>query len=111
MSDKLLAEGQAGVVLVRAMLRYFMRLQQLAELRQGGMSLDGAIEALQPRVFFKQKPILKQHGARWSSHKIADAIALLQIMELDSKRYAEQARIRLADGWLKIAALSGPIRG
>jgi hypothetical protein len=50
--------------------------------------------------------VLRQHGARWSSPKIAEALARLQYLELDSKRYGDQARIRLAQGWIDIAELA-----
>jgi DNA polymerase-3 subunit delta len=106
LSDKLLLEGTAGVVMVRAMMRYFARLEQVAQLRHEGMNLDSAIEALRPPVFFKQKPLLRAHAARWSSPKIADAITRLQWLELESKRYSDQARTRMAQGWIEIATLA-----
>lgn len=105
LSDRLLAEGQVGVVLVRGAMRYFARLEQLAAARAGGLSLDAAIEALRPPVFFKAKPALKQAGARWSAAHCADALAMLQLLELDSKRYSDQIEARLGHGFMQIAAL------
>lgn len=110
LSDRLLLEGHAGVVLVRAMMRYFARLEQLAVARNQGMSLDAAIEALRPPVFFKAKPQLKSAAQRWNSNAVADALARLQLLELDSKRFADQADMRMAQGFMTIAALPGQKR-
>lgn len=108
LSDKLLAEGIAGVAMVRGLMRYFARLEQIAQMRHEGMNLDSAIEALRPPVFFKQKPLLRAHAARWSSPKIADALARLQLLELDSKRFSDQARLRMAHGLMEIMELAAP---
>jgi DNA polymerase-3 subunit delta len=110
LSDRLLAEGNAGVVLVRAMMRYFARLEDIAALRAQGESVDGAIERLRPPVFFKAKPPLKAAASRWSATQLADAQAMLQLLELDSKRYSDQIEARLAHGLMQIAALPGQPR-
>lgn len=105
LSDRLLAEGNVGVVLVRGAMRFFARLEEIARLRAQGQSLDGAIEALRPPVFFKAKPALKQAAARWNLPTCADALAMLQLLELDSKRYGDQIETRLGHGFMQIAAL------
>ena len=110
LSDRLLLEGNAGVVLVRSVMRYLARLEQLAQLRAEGMSADAAIESLRPPVFFKAKPALKQAAARWNLQHCADAMAMLQLLELDSKRHADQATTRMAHGLMRIAALPGQPR-
>lgn len=108
LSDRLLAEGNVGVVIVRAVMRYFARLEQLANLRAQGNSLDAAIEQLRPPVFFKAKPALKQAGAKWNGANCADALAMLQLLELDSKRYSDQIEARLGHGLMAIASIPGP---
>ena len=110
LTDRLLAEGHAGVVLVRAVMRYFDTLLRLAELREGGMAVDAAIEQLFPRIAFKIKPTMRPHAMRWSEGKLMDALAILQRLELESKRHADQARIRLAQGFMALAALPTPAR-
>lgn len=105
LSDRLLTEGNVGVVLVRAMMRYFAKLEDIANARNQGMSLDAAIDALRPPVFFKAKPQLKQAAQRWTQGAVADALARLQLLELDSKRYADQADMRMAQGFMEIAEL------
>ena len=107
LSDRLQAEGHVGVVLVRSLMRYFNRLEQLLAARAQGQSLDAAIESIRPPVFFKAKAQLKSHALRWSLAACADAMALLQRLELDSKRYADQSLSRLAHGFIEIANLVG----
>lgn len=106
LSDRLLAEGNAGVVIVRALMRYLGRLESLAQ-REPGQSLDAAIEAIRPPVFWKAKAPLKAAAQRWNITACADALAQLQLLELDSKRFSDQAETRLAQGLMMIAALSG----
>ena len=106
MSDMLLSEGIAPIVMVRSIARYFGRLEQLAELRQTGLGLDAAIEAMQPKVFFKQKPLLRQDGARWGRNRLAAATHILQQLELDTKRHHDQASLFLGQGWIKLAQLA-----
>lgn len=105
LTDRLIGEGHVGVVLVRSLMRYFARFEQIAQARSQGQSLDGAIEALRPPVFFKAKPQLKQAAAKWNSEAVADALAMLQLLELDSKRYSDQIETRMAHGFMGIAAL------
>lgn len=107
LSDRLLAEGQVGFLLVRAVMRHLIRLRELAYATEQGQSLDAAIEALRPPVFFKAKPMLKAHAPRWSVARITEALARLQVLELDSKRYHDQAEARLAQGFMQVAQLGG----
>ena len=103
LSDRLLAEGNVGVVIVRSIMRYFTRLEQIAQRRAQGDNIDMILESM--RVFFKAKPALKQAAARWNAASCADALAMLQLLELDSKRFSDQIEARLGHGFMAIAAL------
>lgn len=106
LSDRLLMEGNPGLVITRSLARHFSRLEAIALKRDAGMSIDAAIEGLRPPVFFKTKPQLKAHAQRWNSPAISHALALLQHLELDTKRYADEAETRLAQGLMEIANLA-----
>ena len=106
LSDRLLAEGQIGFLLVRGVMRYLARLRELAYATEQGQSLDSAIEALRPPVFFKAKPQLKSHAPRWTAERVTEALARLQMLELDSKRFHDQAEARLAHGFMQVALLA-----
>lgn len=110
LSDRLLAEGQIGFLLVRAVMRYLTRLREIAAAMEQGQSADAAIEALRPPVFFKAKPMLKSHAPRWNVERCNEALARLQLLELDSKRFHDQAEARLAHGFLQVAQLASTRR-
>lgn len=110
LSDRLLMEGNPGLLLVRSLMRYFARLETLALKRAEGMSIDAAIEGLRPPVFFKAKPALKSHAQRWTAESCATALARLQMLELDSKRHSDESLTRMAHGFMEIARLAAPVR-
>jgi DNA polymerase-3 subunit delta len=110
LSDRLLMEGNVGLLLVRSVMRYIAKLEALALKRAEGISVDAAIEAMRPPVFFKAKPILKAHTMRWSADACAQALAQLQILELDSKRHADEAPTRMAHGLMVVAGLGGAVK-
>lgn len=106
LSDRLLLEGNPGLLMVRSLMRYLQRLETLAMKRAEGMSLDAAIEGLRPPVFFKAKPLLKAHAQRWTPSACATALAQLQLLELDSKRYSDESLTRMAHGLMQVARLA-----
>lgn len=110
LSDRLLMEGNVGLLLVRSVMRYFQRLETLAIKRAEGMSVDAAIEGLRPPVFFKAKPQLKAHAMRWTAPACAQALAKLQLLELDSKRYSDESATRMAHGLMSVAMLAAPAK-
>ncbi len=105
LSDKLLMEGQPGLLIARSLMRYFQRLEIIALKRADGASIDAIIEGLRPPVFFKAKPMLKAHASRWSAAACATALARLHMLELDSKRYADESLTRMGQGLMEIAHL------
>ncbi len=107
LSDRLLMEGNVGLLLVRSVMRYIAKLETIAHKRAEGMSADAAIDAMRPPVFFKAKPILKSHSQRWGADACAQALAQLQLLELDSKRHADESTTRMAHGLMAVAALAG----
>jgi len=107
LSDRLLMEGNHGLLLVRSVMRHITRLEAIARKREAGMSLDAAIDGLRPPVFFKAKPMLKAHASRWDSTACTTALAMLQLLELDSKRYGDASLTRLAHGLMEVANVAG----
>ena len=105
LSDRLLLEGNPGLLLVRSLMRYFARLEVIALKRAEGQSVDSIIEGLRPPVFFKAKPALKSHAQKWTAEACAYALAKLQMLELDSKRHADESLTRMAHGFMDIAQL------
>lgn len=110
LSDRLLMEGNPGLLITRSLARHFAKLEAIALKRAEGMNIDMAIEGLRPPVFFKAKPQLKAQAGRWSAESCATALALLQRLELDSKRYSDESLSRVAHGLMQIAMLGGAVR-
>lgn len=106
LSDRLQMEGNHGLLLVRSLMRYFLRLEHIAIKRAQGQPIEAIIEAIRPTVFFKAKPLLKAHAGRWSAEQCATALARLQRLELDSKRYGDESLTRVAQGLMEIAQLA-----
>lgn len=110
LSDRLQMEGNHGLLLVRSVMRHIARLETIALKVTEGQSIDGAIEGLRPPVFFKAKPQLKSHAQRWKMAACNAALAKLQMLELDSKRYGDESLTRLAQGLMEVAMLAGPLK-
>ena len=110
LSDRLLLEGNPGLLMVRGLMRYFSRLETIALKRADGQSIDAVIEGLRPPVFFKAKPSLKVHATRWDTERCALALAKLQMLELDSKRHSDESLTRMAQGFMDIASLASQKR-
>ena len=106
LSDRLLMEGNPGLLITRSLARHFSKLEAIALKCAEGMSIDMAIEGMRPPVFFKAKPQLKAHAGRWSAEACATALAQLQLLELDSKRYSDESLTRVAHGLMVIAGLA-----
>lgn len=83
--DRLAQEGVHSVGIIRAVSRYFSRLQEVHGLRAKGQSTEQAVKSLRPPVFFKQQPLMRQHADRWSGKKIDQVLHLMMQAEKDSK--------------------------
>lgn len=83
--DRCFSSGLPSIQILRAHLRHFQRLHVTAGHMQNGQNLDGAMNKLFPRVFFKDVPGFKQQLNMWSLKKLSTAIGLLQEAEVQCK--------------------------
>ncbi len=83
---RLFAEGMSPVPILRAAQRHFQRLQLVAGVVASGKSVDAAVEALRPPVFFKLKPRLINQARRWPAPLVRQALERLVEAEADCKR-------------------------
>lgn len=83
--DKCWAQGEAPVVILRALQRHFLRFQALDSLAQKGFQGEAAVKQLRPPVFFKYSRILASQATRWRGKKLISALQLLQKTESDCK--------------------------
>jgi DNA polymerase-3 subunit delta len=84
-SAKLLAENISPVWMIRAMIRYFLNLYIVATLKESGSSLDSAMQALRPPIFFKYVQDFKIASAKHSKADIIRILGLLSQAEIEGK--------------------------
>lgn len=84
-STKLLGENVSVVWIIRALIRYYINLYIVANFRESGSSLEEAMRALKPPIFFKYVDDFKAASAKSDKRKILEVIGLLQKAEIESK--------------------------
>jgi DNA polymerase-3 subunit delta len=80
---RLIAEGEAPVAIVRTVLRYFQKLQNMQAQIMSGKNEEEVIRA--SRTFFKFIPMLRRHLGRWSLAKLPTALERLHAGERELK--------------------------
>ncbi len=94
--NKALSEGVVPVVIIRSVLRYFMRMHEVKSKMINGMPEQTAISALRPPVFFKQLPPFKRHLAEWKITQINTVIKKLNELEIQCKTTGNPAELLCA---------------
>ncbi len=84
--DRVFAEGENPIRVLRALQRHFMRLLALAAAIEGGLHPQGAVDALRPKPHFREAPHLVAQAQRWSRRRVGYALARLADAEADCKR-------------------------
>jgi len=67
-------EGESPVTVIRALLRHLQRLHLLALRVGGGDSIDAAIRAARPPIFFKEQDSWRRQLQRWSDKRLRVAL-------------------------------------
>ncbi len=83
--DRATQAGAAPVTLLRASQRHFQRLHWLVGAYESGETIDDAIGALRPPVFWRVRPQLAAQARSWSLSSLARALAVLTEAELCAK--------------------------
>lgn len=94
--SKALAEGIVPVTIIRTILRYFLRLQEVRYAMANGATEEQAVAALRPPLFFKQVPVFKQHVRLWSAADISRTITRFIELETDCKTTGKPAELLTA---------------
>jgi DNA polymerase-3 subunit delta len=106
--DKLFLEGVNAVPMVRALQRYFQRLQEIHQLAaERGGSFESVVDSLRPPVFFRLKPVLSAHAKRWGMAQISRAQTRLLDLEIEMKRHHDQQPPRFGQAMIGLARLAG----
>jgi len=96
-------EGEAAVSVIRAALRHVQRLHVLMVRVAGGTSIDEAIRAARPPIFFKQHDSFRRQLTRWREPRLrhhldalADAEAQMKTTGLPAETLCRAALFELA---------------
>jgi len=91
--DRLLGQGVAPVVVLRALSRHFMRLHQAAALMAAGQPAEAAMARLRPPVFWKDKVPMAAQLKRWPARDLAAAVDRLLAAEIRAKSSGQPAEL------------------
>ena len=83
--DRVLAEGQAPISILRALSRHFHRLHGMSAAMQQGASAGDAVARARPPVHFKARQRLERQLGLWSPAHLGRALNLLTDAELQCK--------------------------
>jgi DNA polymerase-3 subunit delta len=101
--DRLFAEGENAVTVLRAAQRHVTRLHLAAANREGGMNDDEALRALRPPPFFKVMDRMKIQIRSWPARRARAALGLLLEAERNTKRSGPPPEAICRDALLRIA--------
>ncbi len=103
---KSFAEGSGPVPALRATARHLMRLHLASGLRDGGVSLDEAVDGLRPKVFYKRVAAFKAQLRLWSTVRLASALDMLTQAERDCKSTGTPAQAVCGHALMRLAAVA-----
>ena len=93
--DRLLAEGQVPVRLIRAFAAMLLRLLPLRARVETGESAATVIESVRPPVHFSQKPAMQRALESWPVARLEAGLGLAHAAELAAKRAQSPDRLLL----------------
>lgn len=95
------------ILLVKMVSKHFLRLHQVVARTQRGEPLEAAMNALQPRIFWKAVDGFKSQCRRWPASGIANALLRLAELEAEAMRYHQFADTLIRRGLMEVATLAG----
>ena len=96
-------EGESAVSAIRALLRHLQRLHVLAVRLAVGGSIDEAIRAARPPIFFKQQDSWRRQLQRWSEGRLRLALARVAEAEFRMKQTGLPAETLCREAMFSIA--------
>lgn len=102
--DRLYAEGELPITLLRSVCNHFKRLHVVVSKVQNGTDVDTAMRSLFPPVHFKRTADFKRQIRLWNTNKISRALELLVEAERECKRAGRPQDLICARVFLQIAA-------
>ena len=98
-----LQEGEAPISILRAVMRHFQKLHLVGSRRMAGASVEEALRALRPPLFFKVADRFKAQLDVWPPHRVVSALELLMQAEINGKRSILPQETICRDALLRVA--------
>lgn len=108
--DRLLAEGEAPVRLLRATATFVLRLLRLKAEIAGGTPVEAALKAARPPIHFSVERQVRAALQRWSAEALMTALSLLQTAETRCKSTAAPESLVCRAALAQLATLAGAAR-
>ncbi|MDB2415062.1 DNA polymerase III subunit delta [Rickettsiales bacterium] len=83
--NRAIQEGTNSIAIIRAVLNYFSRLNQVKSLIEQGVPQAQAVSSLRPPVFFKEAPTFNNHIGKWNTNSLRKIISSLTELEISCK--------------------------
>jgi DNA polymerase-3 subunit delta len=100
-------EGESPVAVIRALLRHLQRLHLLASRIAAGASIEQAMRAARPPIFFKQQDSYRRQLRRWSEGRLREALDLVAEAEFRMKQTGPRPDTICREALFSIAAMAG----
>ena len=105
--DRLLADGEQPVAILRNVARHFLRLHLAQSHIAKGSSVEQAMGQLKPPVFFKSADRFRRQLSRWPLDRLSTALELLLDAEIDCKTTGLPAAEITARAMMRLAQAAG----
>ncbi len=100
-------EGESPVTVIRALLRHLQRLHLLAARVAAGASIEEAMRAARPPIFFKEQDSYRRQLRRWNEQRLRDALDRTADAEFRMKQTGPRADTICREALFAIAAMPG----
>lgn len=99
-------EGMASVAILRALQRYFQRLDWCCEQMAGGGNAERTVARLKPPVFYKVRPAFEKQVGGWRTPAVRRAMQVLTEAELACKETGAPDQLVCARAVMSICRLA-----
>ena len=106
--ERSLREGASPVQVLRTVGQHLNRLQLASAARDGGLSVDQAVNAMRPRLFFKRAASFKAQLTAWPTERLGAAREILLTAEIDCKTTGLPANAVCGRALMRLARAARP---